>query len=691
MQNKKYLVIVFLCAVLILTYNLIHTHLIDERFESDSEDGSEENEKKFESERFQYFFEMLRDPATNQIPSDIRRIELNFAKRIPKAEKFLNKSSTSQSISWKEAGPNDVGGRTRAIGIDVTNSNVVLSGGVTGGIWKSTDNGSSWKLKTPAADVQSVTAIAQDPRTGFTNNWYYSSGEYLGSGSDQGNTAPFIGGGFYKSTDDGKSWTNITPATFPANHQRSVVAFSPATPNIVYVLTNTEQTDPKTGIEDIRLHRIDISSGASADLTKNLPSFSIINGLFNSYGGWNMAIAVHPTNPNLITIAGTNLYRSFDGFTTPANNIQTNWIGGYNPTTYMYKNLHPDVHTIVFDINNPGSIWVSHDGGLSYASDITIADFPKDSFPWQNKNNSYNVTQFYSVSIPPNAGDLRIMGGTQDNGTPFFTFDGTTTSPSQDITNGDGAYSYFGNSFAYGETQGGFIVRLNYNSNGVPLFNSSVKIRPYGSTGQLLVNPFKVDPSNEQYMYYLGGNLLWRNNQLNAATQTVGWNSVNLNLPQGYHFTTLAVTQNNPASVLYLGASDKSGYPKIFKMVNCTTATTAQDISPSTSLVSSGAYVHCIAVNPDNGNEILIVHSNYNVPTLFYSSDGGQTFSSVSGNLRGSQNSGPSIRSATILPTTQGTIYLVGTSTRHLFNYTIKRKQHTVEIRSIGYSWKCYC
>ena len=46
---------------------------------------------------------------------------------------------------------------------------------------------------------------------------------------------------------------------------------------------------------------------------------------------------------------------------------------------------------------------------------------------------------------------------------------------------------------------------------------------------------------------------------------------------------------------------------------------------------------------------------------MFYSSDGGQTYTAVEGNLHGT--GGPSIRSATILPTAQGTIYVVGTST----------------------------
>ena len=721
----------------------------------------EGNEKKTDIERGEFFFRMLRDPATNQIPQNIRRSELAFASRLPKAENVLFKTGSALNISWKEAGPNDVGGRTRAIGVDVNNSNIVLAGGATGGMWKSTDNGASWKLTTSISDVQGVTSIAQDTRPGFTNTWYYSGGEYDGSGADQGYTAYFYGGGVYKSTnngdswtllpatqtsstswnsifsfttriivspttgsvfiasnsgliarstnggasffnvlgkindhnytdvvantagvllatlsstsfsnntpqnapgvykstDDGLTWVNITPNTFPTAHQRSVVAFSPSQPNVAYVFTNTGQK--VSGKEDLRLHKIDISNGTSQDLSANLPELNSTDGKLDTQRGYDMALAVHPTNPNIVLIAGTSLFRSFDAFATQPTDAKTNWIGGYHPTSFFYPNIHPDIHTITFDPNDPNKVWVGNDGGLSYATDITTISY-QTYFPWQKKNNGYNVTQYYNMAVASGSGDPRLMGGTQDNGTPFFTFDGTTTSASTDVTTGDGAYAYLGNLFAYGETQNGDVVRLPY-SNSVPSMQNSVSIKPGGASGMLFVNPFKVDPSDENYMYYLGGTLLWRNNNLAASDTTIGWSSIDISLPLGYSFSTLAVTSTNPSHVLYLGASSQTDAPKVYKITNSTTSTTAVDVSPALPEVSAGAYVHNIAVNPDNGNEILVVHSNYNIVGLFYSSDGGQTYTAVEGNLHGT--GGPSIRSATILPTAQGTIYVVGTST----------------------------
>lgn len=723
----------------------------------------EGNKEQSDIQRSEYFFRLLRDPATNQIPKDIRRTELAFASRLPKSDKLLFKTNSAQALSWKEAGPTDVGGRTRAIGVDVNNSNIVLAGGATGGMWKSTDNGTTWRMTTSISDVHGVTSVAQDTRAGQTNTWYYSAGEFDGSGADQGYTANFYGGGVYKSTDDGDSWTllpstqtssiswnsifsfttriivspttgsvfvasnagvvakssdggttfstalgkindhnyvdvvvnsngvllatlsstsasgtttplyapgvykstddgttwtSITPTTYPTPSQRSVIAFSASQPNAAYIFTNTGQK--VSNKEDLRLHKIDVSNNSSQDLSANLPNFNLSNGSFDTQRGYDMVIAVHPTNANIVLLGATSLYRSFDGFATPLNNAKDNWIGGYHPTNFFYPNLHPDVHAITFDPNNPDKTWCGNDGGLSYATDITTTTY-QTFFPWQKKNNGYDVTQYYNIAIASASGDNRIMGGTQDNGTPFFSYDGTTASASTDVTTGDGGYAYLGSTNAYGEAQNGDLTRLPYDNSGFPSFQTSAGIKPGGATGMLFVNPFKVDPSDENYMYYLAGTLLWRNNKLSQADTTIGWSSIDINLPLGYSFSTLAVTTTNPSHVLYLGASSQSAAPKVYKITNSQTATTAVDISPALPEVSNGAYVHNIAINPDNGNEILIVHSNYNVVGLFYSNDGGQTYSAVEGNLQG--NGGPSIRSATILPTSQGPIYVVGTST----------------------------
>src|SRR5262245_32920644 len=87
--------------------------------------------------RVLYEWTRLRDPATNRIPRSIRMRELRFAGSIPSKESFrgMNKGRAPmavQSLDWSPRGPANVGGRTRALAIDITNPNLILAGGVSG-------------------------------------------------------------------------------------------------------------------------------------------------------------------------------------------------------------------------------------------------------------------------------------------------------------------------------------------------------------------------------------------------------------------------------------------------------------------------------------------------------------------------------------------------------------------------------
>jgi hypothetical protein len=79
-----------------------------------------------------------------------------------------------------------------------------------------------------------------------------------------------------------------------------------------------------------------------------------------------------------------------------------------------------------------------------------------------------------------------------------------------------------------------------------------------------------------------------------------------------------------------------------------------------------GAYVSCIAADPSDPDRLLVVFSNYTVRSLFFSADGGATWSAVGGNLEGRPDGtgdGPSVRWAEIVPRADATVYFVGTST----------------------------
>lgn len=145
----------------------------------------------------------LHDPATGRIPPGIGRAELSFAKTLPTRE-FLSKRGAAL-LEWTARGPTRIGGRTRALGIDRSNENVINAGGVSGGMWHSEDGGASWTKTTRPDQHHSVSTLIQDPRPGRENEWYYGSGEFIGNSAN----APggeYVGTGLYRSVDNGASW-----------------------------------------------------------------------------------------------------------------------------------------------------------------------------------------------------------------------------------------------------------------------------------------------------------------------------------------------------------------------------------------------------------------------------------------------------------------------------------------------------
>lgn len=734
---------------------------------------------KMNMARYKYFFRLMRDPATNSIPPNIRSRELRYAETLPTArqvkQRAKSQNPTMQAIdfNWHQTGPFDVGGRTRALAVDRRNPNTILAGGVSGGMWKSTDGGSTWTLTTPNLDNLSVTDVTQDPNSPDT--WYYVSGEYIGnSASATGNVASYYGTGIFRSTDNGDSWTRIsstnnddptsfdsqfdfmsrikvhpsgtvyvasngfgiirspngndysnltlggpgyhafadvdiasdgkiiavlstekatkgtvnnhpgiflskdngqswskiTPNNFPGEYGRSVVSFADSTS--AYVLTKKINSSTNQGVSFFYL---DLKNGTAEDRSANLPDFRDSDGngtgYMNMQNGYNMVLAVKPDNPDFVIVGGTNLFRSTDGFATKpsggydgtsSSQKDQYWIGGYNKDNGYgsYSNHHPDQHAVAFSPNNPNQMWSGHDGGLSYTGDVTAS-----AVTWTDMNNGYITSQFYSAALPVDTTDTHIMGGAQDNGTPYFSIN--QPSNTRDISAGDGGYAYFSTNYLFVEQQNGHTIRWRKDWQGYSF------IFPSAANDQIFIHPYAIDPNDENVIYYPQGDHLWRNTQLdqvgdanngnNSSGITSGWDELsNLSVGSGYLLTALSVSKV-PGNILYFAGYADGQRPVLKRLANAKTATNgAQDISYGS--WPSGAYIKDIAINPVNANEVVVVMSNYNITGLYHTTDGGQSWESIEGNLTGNSSTpGPSLRSATIIPAESGTIYLVGTTT----------------------------
>ncbi len=112
------------------------------------------------------------------------------------------KKATVQ-LPWKERGPGNVGGRTRSIVIDPKDAsgNTWLAGSVSGGVWRTTDAGSTWTCISPDLTnlaTGSVVISLDDPNV-----------IYAGTGEGFYNVDAIMGAGIFKSTDNGATWIQL--------------------------------------------------------------------------------------------------------------------------------------------------------------------------------------------------------------------------------------------------------------------------------------------------------------------------------------------------------------------------------------------------------------------------------------------------------------------------------------------------
>jgi hypothetical protein len=155
------------------------------------------------AERLVYENRRFKNPITGRVPNDMRRKEMMFAKTLPVSTKLTK-------ANWIHRGPYNVGGRTRAIAFDVQDENIILAGGTSGGMFRSTDGGQSWTMTTDPGQLHNVTCVAQDTRVGKEDTWYFGSGENRGGWLGD---VSFLGNGIYKSIDGGLSWDSLSITT----------------------------------------------------------------------------------------------------------------------------------------------------------------------------------------------------------------------------------------------------------------------------------------------------------------------------------------------------------------------------------------------------------------------------------------------------------------------------------------------
>jgi hypothetical protein len=321
---------------------------------------------------------------------------------------------------------------------------------------------------------------------------------YATIGSDGG------GKGIWRSPD-GINFTNITPPNFPATYDRIVSGYAPSNPNVVYFLGNTPGfgTPDTNFVGDVEWNSLwkytyisgngDSAGGIWEDLSNSLPTTGGPFDKFYCQGSYDLVIKVKPDDENVVFIGGTNLYRSTNGFADPTTN---RFVGGYQEGTTLpivlgYENHHPDQHEILFYPSDPNKMLSGNDGGVFKTNNCL-----QDTMQWLSLNNGYITSMFYTLAIDHGTpGNDVVIGGTQDNGS-WFTNDTLLTNPWVTPRGGDGSFCAIadGRTAYYFSIQNGKMMKANVDNNGV--ITSYARIDPIGGKGYQFINPYTLDPGN---------------------------------------------------------------------------------------------------------------------------------------------------------------------------------------------------
>ncbi len=128
------------------------------------------------------------------------------------AQKRMSVSSPDiDNAHWSKLGPGNIAGRIRAIYIHPADTNLIFVGSVGGGIWKSTDGGDTWSAVNDFMGNLAVTSIVADPKTVSDVN---STVLYASTGEGFYNIDGLRGYGVFKSIDGGRTWNHLS-ATSP--------------------------------------------------------------------------------------------------------------------------------------------------------------------------------------------------------------------------------------------------------------------------------------------------------------------------------------------------------------------------------------------------------------------------------------------------------------------------------------------
>jgi PKD repeat protein len=651
---------------------------------------------------FEQNFLMTLDPALGQVPSE--RISIAHAT----ADNLLLTKAPVAGVQWTERGPNNVGGRTRALMFDPNDptKKKVWAAGVGGGLWYTNDitvAQPTWNRISDVWDNIAISTIAYDPSN--TQIMYVGTGEGFGNGGAQrgegiwkttdgglnwnqlASTDPGVynsgshfhyvvklvvksdgnvyaatrgaftnSGGILRSTDGGATWTRVLTHYVPGvsrDHASDIevaangdlyASFGIGATGGIYKSTNANggasgtwaNLSPNVGI--LGAKRIElacapsnanviyaVAHGGSGDVDvewfkrsdnggttwSNITIPFMVDGSGNHFtrgqAWYDLILAVHPTNDQLVIVGGIDLHRSLDGGSTWTG--MTHWYGGFGK-----PEVHADQHAISFRPGVANEMIFGNDGGVFYSTDAGNSGVSAPGFA--HRNHGYNVTQFYACATKNEVNSNYFLAGAQDNGTQRFTQ--PQMNSTDEVSGGDGAFCHID------QVNSNIQITQYTNNNFYRSIDGGLTFPSIISEGTgHFINPSEYDSQNKILYAASDDDLLKRVTDMNAT-----FNNADLSLSFGGGMVS-SLKLNSTNDVLFLGIDNG----RVYKLTNPASATPVLTrIDNGSTPITSTGWVSSIDVGA-NDNQVLVTYSNFGVVSVWETADGGSTWRNKEGNL----------------------------------------------------------
>jgi photosystem II stability/assembly factor-like uncharacterized protein len=544
-----------------------------------------------------------------------------------------------------------------AIAYDPTNTQVFYvgtgegfgsgSGGMGDGLFKSSDGGQSWSQLSASSNMKFVRDLVVRNENGqgvlyvAVRNTNYN-----------GFTAQVGDEGLYRSTDGGLSFTQVMPNVPGSTYHYAIGDIEIGADNRIWVgSVNAVSTDGSRGGGDIlysddglNFTRVKNTDGERVELAVAPSNAAFIYALIEKNGildklllstdsgstwqslnepndddpgipasdftrgqAWYDLIAqVDPNDEATVVIGGINVFRSQD----TGNTWQqvSHWYGGFG-----YPYLHADQHQFIFKPGSSSEVLSGSDGGVTYSS-----DFNSNTPNFSDRNAAYNVTQYYAGAISSLAGSNNMLAGSQDNGTERFNQSGLGLTDR--ATGGDGAFCFI-DEFSPNFQITSYVYNAYWRS-----FNSGNSFggRFIDNSDGRFINPADYDSDLTILYACKDSRYVYRYKNVNTSVLEETLEIRNLG---GFASALKVSPYADTASTLFVAG----GSGKLFRADHAD-GSQPEIINEITGSNFPAGYLSCIQVGRSE-DELMVTYSNYGIPSVFYTNDGGQNWVIKEGDL----------------------------------------------------------